>query len=498
MATDRPEKPYAGFPLFAHAKGYWCKKINKKQHSFGPWAWPEKKAYERSWKDALERYHRYQADAAHGLLLFGNPERMSITHLVKAYLDYQHDRAVGESAEIYANTYTEIKRVVEEFRDAVGKDTTIEQLELFDPLRPEESPVAQYIKAVKKKYGWHAYNKRMTRMSGMWNWAENPVLGALRRPFRLRSFFSKRAEKLKRRAKRLKGEEQGKQRWTVEELQAFFDLAPLPLRAMIGLGYFGAFGPSDCSDLPIRVIKRCRDYHLPDGWGALYWVRTKTEIERGEALPGFVLDDLAAAIRLRPQPAYVELEDRVFLTHFGNAWVRTNVHFGDEDKIEKTVDMDSLNPAFAKFRNGLGRCAEHGWFARPQVGAGFRSDKHGTPRAQRRPKGLGLCPACGASLLPMRKLPFYTFRHTALTYAGGAGADPDAVHLFEGHQIPGIRREYIEEVEAHRLLQIGKRLLEKLEPIAQRSVFRTWIAEPRQGELFVAAQPPDSPTRVSA
>ena len=35
--VNKPTKPNAGFPLFAHQNGQWAKKVRAKLHYFGPW-----------------------------------------------------------------------------------------------------------------------------------------------------------------------------------------------------------------------------------------------------------------------------------------------------------------------------------------------------------------------------------------------------------------------------------------------------------------------------
>src|SRR5262245_30595997 len=40
-ARVKPPKPYPEFPLYAHAAGYWAKKVRGQVYYFGPWADPD-------------------------------------------------------------------------------------------------------------------------------------------------------------------------------------------------------------------------------------------------------------------------------------------------------------------------------------------------------------------------------------------------------------------------------------------------------------------------
>ena len=48
-ARDKPDKPYPGFPMFAHPSGQWARKIRGRLYYFGVWENPNA---------ALERLNR--------------------------------------------------------------------------------------------------------------------------------------------------------------------------------------------------------------------------------------------------------------------------------------------------------------------------------------------------------------------------------------------------------------------------------------------------------
>ena len=66
--SDRPSKPYDGFPLYTHPSGKWAKKTRGEFYYFGQWAQRMGGRLVRvegdGWKDALAS-HRAQAEALH-------------------------------------------------------------------------------------------------------------------------------------------------------------------------------------------------------------------------------------------------------------------------------------------------------------------------------------------------------------------------------------------------------------------------------------------------
>jgi hypothetical protein len=81
-------------------------------------------AYERSWKAARASYHQHMEDRAEGRLLVAKPDLMTVGTLVDAYLTHQHGRARRAEPEIKSASFSETRRLVKEFRDFVGADTT--------------------------------------------------------------------------------------------------------------------------------------------------------------------------------------------------------------------------------------------------------------------------------------------------------------------------------------------------------------------------------------
>src|SRR5262245_39594512 len=77
-ARVKPDKPYPDFPLYAHAAGYWAKKIRGRVHYFGPWSDPDA---------ALAKYLE-QKDALHsGRTPRDLQDALTVKDVANAYLN---------------------------------------------------------------------------------------------------------------------------------------------------------------------------------------------------------------------------------------------------------------------------------------------------------------------------------------------------------------------------------------------------------------------------
>src|SRR5690606_4438299 len=92
---EKPEKPYPGFPLYAHASGRWAKKILGRIHYFGPW---------RDWQTALAKYQEQRDDLHAGRTPRDLIEKgITIKDAVNHFLTTQRDKLAAK--EIVKSTY---------------------------------------------------------------------------------------------------------------------------------------------------------------------------------------------------------------------------------------------------------------------------------------------------------------------------------------------------------------------------------------------------------
>lgn len=462
MPTIKPPKPFPTFPLFAHDKGYWAKKIAGRQVTFGPWAWPDPVAYEETWKAALKAYNAHAEAEAMGSVARNKPEDLTLEYLIDAYLTWQHGRQA--SREITGRMFFDARRVLTEFRDYIGRDRTIGDLERRPAL------VHEWRASLEGRLGWHSFNRYQAIAAACFNWAADSNRGGvLGRATPIKGCFEKKAIIHLRRSKRKAAAEHGRRMWEPDELKALIDHSTGMTRVFVLLGYFAAYGNNDLAELPAAELNLKPDADLPPGWATIHFPRPKTEIDRATVLPPIVVEAITAATAVRRPAAEPRWKPLLFRTEKGYPYLRQRIHRHPETgQIQRVVTIDSVALLFVRLRDRLGKCPCHGWVRRrgenPQA-AGW--DLCPVVTGQREAVAKGQTPEgpktirCGRELVAMRKLGFRTFRRTAITLASGA-ADNDVLHRWRGHALAGMNDVYVETVEAHKLKLIADRLLERL------------------------------------
>lgn len=449
-------KPYPDYPLFAHADGRWKKKIGGKQVAFGPVAWPDPLDYEKSWKAAREAYEKFKDAQRSADALAADPGSLELNILVNSYLTRRH--ADTEAGELKPRSFGLLRAVLRDYRDAIGGKTTLRQLE-DDP-----RPIHAFIDQLDARFGFHAFNRRMTCLRSMWIWGAKPEVGLLDRPFRWLNVHAKKPIRQFRRQRRLERAAGVFKTFEPDEVAALLKYAPPFMRGVVALGYFAGYGNTDVSEFPKTVMKlyakdekislHGRDDVIPAGWALLDFPRPKTEIDRAAIVPPLVVEAIKVVEKLA-RPSTRETKHLVFRTEGGRPLVYDVVHRDTKDFIERTTSTDNLRLNFDRLIDRIGRCPEHGWVERKKfVRGGLVNGK----RVRR-----DRCPTCDASIDMMKPRGFYCLRHTATTFAAGSGASSDTRNLFEGHGSGGVRQAfYLDPTKLHDLLLIGRDLLRRI------------------------------------
>lgn len=275
-SIQKPKKPYADFPLFAHASGQWAKKINGRVHYFGTWD---------DWQAAVDRYLD-QRD----FLYNGRTPPAQATTLADVLNQFLSDKMRSlDDGDIAQRTYNEYEAVCDQIA-ALGKRRPLDTLayEDFSELRSILGRGARgQTVAVSSR-------KRLVGIARMvFNFA-NEELGF---SVRYKKALRPPAAKEQRRAQNLE------RLFTAEEIRRLRDHAKPQLRAMILLGVNCGFGNADCGLLPASALDLDRGWHR--------FARPKTEMPRRCPLWPESVDALREVGRD---------EGPVFVTKYGNRW----------------------------------------------------------------------------------------------------------------------------------------------------------------------------------
>ena len=116
-STQKPAKPYEGFPLNAHANGQWSKKFRQKVYYCGPWADPTA---------ALARWHEIRNELEVGNELPAKKGQLTVDYLVNAFLDSKN--AQLQRGDLSPKTFRQYKPIAAWLRDSLGAERAVESL----------------------------------------------------------------------------------------------------------------------------------------------------------------------------------------------------------------------------------------------------------------------------------------------------------------------------------------------------------------------------------
>ena len=134
-ATDKPDKPYKGFPLTAAPNGYWCKKVRGKLHWFGAWGKRMNGVLTRiddggAWQEALAKYKDVAEDLHAGRRPRVRTGELTVKNLVDRFLTAKEKQR--DANEISDRTFAEYKATGVRLANVFGRGRSVEDLAADD------------------------------------------------------------------------------------------------------------------------------------------------------------------------------------------------------------------------------------------------------------------------------------------------------------------------------------------------------------------------------
>jgi integrase len=313
---SKPAKPYATFPLFAHASGQWAKKIRGRMVYFGKWNDPDA---------ALAKYLEQRDDLHAGRRPRADPDALTVKALANEFLNHKQERV--DSGELSPRTWTDYKLACEEIVAAFGKSRAVTDL------RPDD--FAKLRNRLAKKCGPHRLGTTVQCIRCVFKFAYDQEL--INAPVRYGQTFSRPSKK----TFRLHRAQRGKKLFTRDEIHKLLGAAGPQLKAMILLGINCGYGNEDCGTLPMSALD------LDHEWVEFH--RPKTGLERRCPLWPETVAALQTALANRPEPKNPSDEGLVFITRKRFAWAKDKAENPLTKEMVKLLRKLGING-----RKGLG------------------------------------------------------------------------------------------------------------------------------------------------
>jgi integrase len=304
-APTKPGKPYPDFPLFAHAAGYWAKKIRGKMYYFGPWDDPD---------GALKKYLD-QKDALHaGRKPRPQTENLTIKELCNAFLNAKQSSL--NAGELAQRTWAEYKTAADWVVKEFGRNR------LAEDVGPDD--FASLRNRIAERRGPTSLGNEIQRVRSIFKYALDA--GLIDRPVRFGPGFRRPSKKVLR----LERARKGPRMFEAEEIRRMLGAANVQLRAMILLGVNCGFGNADCGTLPLSSLD------LERGWANYY--RPKTGIGRRCPLWAETVAALWEVLAKRKEPKDPTGRELVFVTKYGGRWFKGDTDNPLSAEMRKLLD----------------------------------------------------------------------------------------------------------------------------------------------------------------
>lgn len=329
-----PKKPHKDFPLTAHPRGQWCKKVRGKLHYFGAWKDDPKglRAMER-WLAEKDDYIAGRVPRARRV-----GDEATVADLVNQFLLTK--ALLRDSGELSPHSYNAYADVCDELLAAFGLNRLLSDLlpDDFQRLRATWASSGRICRAAKKgrsakgdtrKWGPVRLANEINRARVVFNYAyKNRLIPA---PMLYGEGFKRPTRKVLRLARAAKGPRM----FEADELKRMIDAAAQPMKAMLLLAINAALGNSDVAKL------RFDSLDLESGW--LNYPRGKTGIMRRCPLWPETILALEEWKNERPAPKGDTDFNLVFITVRGNAWDKGTGDRAVTHECRKLLDALKIN-----------------------------------------------------------------------------------------------------------------------------------------------------------
>lgn len=298
-------KPYPSFPLTAHPRGYWCKKVRGKLHYFGPiidatgQRTPEEMA-----TAALTKWEGERDYLTSGRKPPANLDGVTVADLCNAFLVFKRQRV--ENGELTIGMWAEYKRATDAVVATFGTGRLASDLDAND--------FARLRTCLSKGRKLVALGGAIRKAKVCFKWGYES--GLLDRPPRYGQSFQQPSKASLRKERAGKGRKD----YTADDLRALLDTAEVKgkaaahLRAFVLLGINCGLGVSDIAHASARA------FDLDRGW--LEYPRAKTGVGRRCRLWPETVQALRVALAVRPKAKDEASADLAFLTPLGWPYLR--------------------------------------------------------------------------------------------------------------------------------------------------------------------------------